>query len=90
MANRIISKIVGGEMVSESPVTSLSDRELEVLSMIGRGRRYREIAEALNISVRTVDAHREHIKKKLNLEDATALTRYAIEWDNDEAGPTRL
>ncbi len=51
--------------------------------MIGRGRRSREIAEALSISVRTVEAHRGRIKKKLNLEDATALTRYAIEWEKD-------
>jgi len=75
-------------MAAESPVTPLSDRELEVFTLIGHGRRSREIAEALNISVRTVDAHREHIKKKLNLDDATALIRYAIEWENNEAGLT--
>ena len=91
MANRIMSKFVaGGEMVAESPVSQLSDRELEVFTLIGRGRRSRAIAEALSISVRTVDAHRERIKKKLNLEDATALIRYAIEWENNEAGFTRL
>jgi len=90
MTNRIMSKIaVNGEMAVESPVTPLSDRELEVFTLIGRGRRSRDIAETLSISVRTVDAHREHIKKKLNLEDATALIRYAVEWENDEAGRTR-
>ncbi len=90
MTNRIISKVVaGGEMALESPVTPLSDRELEVFTLIGQGRRSREIAEALGISIRTVDAHRQRIKRKLQLEDATALIRYAIEWENNEADPTR-
>ena len=53
--------------------------------MIGQGHRSRKIAEELNISIRTVDAHREHIKQKLNLEDATAIIRYALEWENDDA-----
>ena len=57
----------------------LSDRELQVLRCVGRGLSTREIAEELFISVKTVEAHREHIKEKLSLASSGELLRYAIE-----------
>ena len=57
----------------------LSDRELQVLRCVGRGMSTREIAEELFISVKTVEAHREHIKAKLGLVSSGELLRYAIE-----------
>jgi DNA-binding NarL/FixJ family response regulator len=57
----------------------LSDRELQVLRCIGRGLSTREVAEELFISVKTVEAHREHIKDKLGLAGSGELLRYAIE-----------
>jgi DNA-binding NarL/FixJ family response regulator len=57
----------------------LSDRELQVLRCVGRGLSTREIAEELFISVKTVEAHREHIKSKLGLVSSGELLRYAIE-----------
>ena len=63
-----------------SPLDRLSDRELQVLACIGRGMSNREIAEELFISVRTVEAHREHMKQKLNLPSSGELLRYAIEF----------
>jgi DNA-binding NarL/FixJ family response regulator len=60
-------------------VERLSDRELQVLRCVGRGMSTREIAEELFISVKTVEAHREHIKQKLGLVSSGELLRYAIE-----------
>jgi DNA-binding NarL/FixJ family response regulator len=57
----------------------LSDRELQVLRCVGRGMSTHEIAEELFISVKTVEAHREHIKQKLGLSSSGELLRYAIE-----------
>ena len=59
-------------------VDSLSDRELQVLRLIGAGQSSRLIAAGLHISVKTVDAHREHIKHKLGLASAAELIRYAV------------
>jgi DNA-binding NarL/FixJ family response regulator len=57
----------------------LSDREMQVLRCVGRGLSTREIAEELFISVKTVEAHREHIKGKLSLRSSGELLRFAIE-----------
>jgi DNA-binding NarL/FixJ family response regulator len=61
-------------------VSQLSDRELEVLEMIGQGTPTKLIAEKLKISARTVEAHRAHIKEKLAITDGAALARYAVQW----------
>jgi DNA-binding NarL/FixJ family response regulator len=58
----------------------LSDRELEVLDLIGGGFGSRQIAERLHLSIKTVESHREHIKSKLALGSATELTKYAYNW----------
>ncbi|MEM1127093.1 MAG: response regulator transcription factor [Bacteroidota bacterium] len=67
-------------VAAETPVARLSDREFEVFQLIGAGYAPRHIAEELHVSVRTVETHRERIKIKLHLEDAAALTRYAVNW----------
>ncbi len=71
---------VGGFRLSTDPVERLTNRELQVLSLIGRGRRTREIANALNLSVKTIESHRQRIKKKLNLASAPQLVQYAVNW----------
>jgi DNA-binding NarL/FixJ family response regulator len=58
----------------------LSDRELEVFELIGKGLGTREVSERLHLSVSTVETHRAHIKEKLNLRSATELIRAAVEW----------
>jgi DNA-binding NarL/FixJ family response regulator len=63
-----------------SPVDLLSDRELEVFRLIGRGLRLSRIADELHLSVKTVDSYREQIKAKLKLDHAADLVPYAIEW----------
>jgi len=79
MTRQMMETFAGGT-TSGSTIGSLSDRELEVYRAIGEGRSTREIAELLGISVRTVDAHRTHIKDKLGLTDATELSYQAIRW----------
>jgi DNA-binding NarL/FixJ family response regulator len=64
----------------ESSVHDLSDRELEVLGLIGQGLGPSRIAHQLHISIKTVETHRENIKKKLYLRTGNELTRYAMQW----------
>lgn len=65
---------------SNSPVEKLSDREFEIFQLIGQGKGTRDIAKQLHLSPKTVEAHRGHIKEKLELKDATALVHQAIRW----------
>lgn len=65
---------------SSSPIEKLSDREFEILQLIGLGKSTREIAGQLHLSTKTVDVHRGHIKEKLQLRDTTELVRYAVRW----------
>lgn len=63
-----------------SPIEKLSDREMEVLQLIGNGYGTREIASILALSVKTIDSYREHLKEKLSLPSSSDLVRYAIQW----------
>ncbi len=81
MNTRILSRVVespGGE--KRSIIDRLSDRELEVLTLIGRGHGTRQIAEGLNLSVKTVESHRAHLKEKLKVGTAPELVRFGVEW----------
>jgi len=69
-----------------SPVDKLSDRELEVLQLLGRGFGTREIANELHLSVKTIETHRAHIKEKLGFKDASEMVRFAIDWVTHEQG----
>lgn len=62
-----------------SPLDSLSDREIQVLRRLALGHTNREIAEAYNISVKTVDTYRSRLLQKLNLRNNAELTRFAIQ-----------
>lgn len=63
-----------------SPLASLSDRELEVFRLIGAGRSTRQIAQSLQLSVKTVESYQAHLKEKLGLRNARELQHHAIEW----------
>lgn len=58
----------------------LSDRELEILQLVGSGKSTQEVADLLHLSVKTVESHRLHLKEKLGLPDAPSLLRYAVQW----------
>lgn len=63
-----------------SPVEVLSNRELELFQLTGQGKEIAEIAEMMQISPRTVEVHRSHIKKKLGLRTSTDIFQAAYEW----------
>ncbi|MEM9018188.1 MAG: response regulator transcription factor, partial [Verrucomicrobiota bacterium] len=83
MTAKMMEVLAGGG--SRESISALSDRELEVYRAIGEGRSSREIAGMMGISIRTVDAHRTHIKDKLGLRDAAELTYEAIRWVESQA-----
>jgi DNA-binding NarL/FixJ family response regulator len=77
----ILHHLVGRKTrVDASAVGQLTDRELEVLGLIGRGKESREIAGELRMSVKTVETHRSNIKRKLKLRTGAELMRYAVLW----------
>ena len=77
-------------VVSCSPWQTLTDRERQVLKMIGEGYRGRMIAEALCISMKTVEKHRSNLMHKLDLHSVSALTTYCLEHGLVGAGPGYL
>lgn len=79
IAMTMASRLVDGPR-TVSPLEKLSDRELEVFQLLGRGLTTRQVAEQLNISMKTVQAFAARIKDKLNLANATELLREAIRW----------
>jgi DNA-binding NarL/FixJ family response regulator len=76
------SRAHAGAKAGESydPVSGLSNRELQVLNLVGRGVSSREIAAELGLSVKTVESHRQSVKRKLNLATNSQLLQYAINW----------
>jgi len=81
MAARMVHKMVLGRTDNQkSPIERLTDRELEVFQLIGRGHGTRRIATDLHLGVKTVESYRARIKEKLKLEDGTQLLQHAIQW----------
>jgi DNA-binding NarL/FixJ family response regulator len=77
----ILQKMSGGQRAEgNSPTATLTDRELEVFQLLGEGLGVRQIAENLFVSVKTVEAHREHIKQKMNFKSSSELLRFAIQF----------
>ncbi|QXD14635.1 response regulator transcription factor [Rhodocaloribacter litoris] len=82
---RLLMGIAAGrEMLAKSPLEVLSDRELEVFELTGRGLGTREIAERLHLSIKTVESYRARIKNKLNLNTAVELMQHAVQWVEGE------
>jgi len=80
MTRRLLRGVAGGQQVGTSSIESLSDRELEVFSWIGRGMTTRAIAEKLHLSVKTIETYRENIKNKLAVRTSADLMRRAVQW----------
>ena len=79
MGATLLQRMVGGRKKTAAlPMDRLTDRELEIFRMIGEGKSMKEIADKLFLSVKTIEAHREHIKEKLNIKKSSELLRYAI------------
>ncbi len=81
MGDKLLNEFISrkSDTVS-SPVELLSDRELEVFQLIGKGLGTRQIAEKLNISIKTVEVYRANIKEKLKLKSSAELVQHAIHW----------
>ena len=81
MAAQVITKFAHRGSQSEADaVERLSDRELEILELIGKGNEVRQIAKLLHLSPKTVETHRAHIKEKLSLQNARQVARFAVQW----------
>jgi len=89
MGERLLSQVARGRApgAQEDPVAGLTDRELEVFRLIGDGISTREISQRLDLSMKTVDAHRRHMREKLNLRSTSELIRYATQWVSDRPTP---
>ena len=80
ISGRLLQQLAaGGNKPLKSSLDLLSDRELEIFQLLGRGKSVREIAGMLHLSSKTVEAHREHIKEKLQLNSSTELLRLAVQ-----------
>lgn len=81
MASSVISRFMRGPGEHPvSPIELLSDRELEVFRMLGRGNGTRQIAEEMGVAVATINSFRNRIKEKLHLKTATEVMLHAIQW----------
>jgi DNA-binding NarL/FixJ family response regulator len=90
VAEKMMDSVIGNSSGADGAVDSLSDRELEVLELIGKGLGSREIAEKLHLSIKTIESHREHMKVKLGVTRATELVSYAFNWfRGNDVGPHR-
>ena len=83
MAAQVITKFAHRQAEGEADaVERLSDRELEILELIGKGNEVRQIAKVLHLSPKTVETHRAHIKDKLDLKNSREVARFALQWLN--------
>lgn len=80
---RMMQRLTKSRSSGLSPVAGLSEREFEILHLIGLGHGTRQIAEKLNRSVKTIEAHRANLMEKLHLENARELVRYAVQLAQD-------
>jgi len=81
MSAEILETFAGRRAGSEgSPLEKLSDREFEIFQLISQGKRARDIAEKLHLSIKTIDVHRANIKARLKLKSASELVHFAVRW----------
>jgi DNA-binding NarL/FixJ family response regulator len=85
MANKLLQQYMSGGVVdTKSRLAALSDRELEVFRLIGEGFGTRQIADALHLSMKTVESYQAHLKIKLSLRTGRELMQHAIQWKLSE------
>lgn len=82
MTDKLLKRAAGlsGMSPASSAIDSLSDRELDVFRLIGKGTKTADIASGLHLSVKTVETYRDRIRTKLDLSDGTELSRCAVQW----------
>ena len=80
IAARLFSDKLEATRIADQELAKLTDRELHIFQLIGSGLANRNVARKLNVSVKTIETHRENIKNKLNLPDSFALSERARRW----------
>jgi DNA-binding NarL/FixJ family response regulator len=94
VASKLLQQFVSGSSSAamHSPVDDLSDRELEVLRLMGDGHATRQIADELHLSIKTVESYQAHLKEKLSLKNLRELVQYAVQWaiTEKESGRSRV
>lgn len=81
MRSKLLAHIFDGQgNAPATPVETLSDTELEVLKLVGKGLSTRASAELMNRSVKTIESHRRNIQEKLQLKSSLELVRFATRW----------
>ncbi len=87
MKEKVLHSLLGdnGSGAGTSPIDRLTDRELDVFSLLGQGRGTRQIAEQLCLSVKTIETYRARIKEKLNISSSSELLLYAFQWANRQS-----
>ena len=80
MSQHLLERVGHDAPAESGRLGRLTDRELEVFELIGRGLSTAEIAERLDLSIKTIETYRSNIKSKLDLKDATDLIRFAATW----------
>jgi len=88
MHGKITQRLVAPQSVASNPLAGLTDREFEIMHLIALGFGTREISEKLNRSIKTIEAHRANLRKKLELKNSRDLVRFAIQYM--EAGKLAL
>ncbi len=91
LSTQILREFVEGPetQVDKFGIETLSDRELEVFELIGRGHSTRDVATRLGLSVKTIETHRAHLKQKLKIGTATELVHRAFHWVDTGASSRR-
>jgi len=80
LATMLVQRAAHGASIDNDPANVLTNRELEIFELIGRGVTTQQIAGKLLLSPRTVETHRKNIKRKLNLANGAQLSRAAFQW----------
>lgn len=83
MHSRLSQRLLAPQADAPSPIAGLSEREFEILHLLGLGFGTRQIADKLNRSIKTIETHRASLKDKLQLKSGVDLVRFAIQWLED-------
>ncbi len=90
LANQLLQKSLLSQAVPRTAgLEQLTDRELQVLMLIGTGMSTRKIAQDLHLSIKTVETYREHLKHKLKLAGTTELIHFATHWVGQQSRPSK-
>lgn len=86
MKNRLLERMLNNNKKTDSglAIDGLSDREVEIFELIGEGMKNQAIAGKLNISIKTVETYKTHLKNKLGVRDSAELMQRAVEWNLKE------